>query len=495
MRQVHQQSQASATATTTAKTPVPPPLVVDLDGTLLRTDLLHESALRLLKQKPWAILLLPLWLIRGRAYLKHRIFQLVQPDCDLLPVHEELLDWLRAEKATGRLMVLATASDQRLAELVVDRFEIFNIILGSDLHRNLKGSKKLQVVTKICGYEFDYAGNSRADHALWRASREAIVVNAPKSVESAARRDARVTRVFDPPPNRLKSAVRSMRLYQWVKNLLIFLPAFTSHTGTNWPVLTRCAIAFLAFSVCASGVYVMNDLLDLDEDRRHGRKRKRPFASGQCPISTGVLLAAVCLMTGLTLAVSVGGPLLPLLLLYVGLTSWYSLHLKRLLLVDVLILALLYTLRLVVGHAVTGIPSSVWLSSFAFFLFLSLAFAKRAAELVKANRAGAEMVPGRGYAAVDLQIITTAGVSSGFLSSLVLALYINSSAVGLLYHRPEVLWAIVPLLLYYIARLWVICGRGELDDDPIIYTAKSSSTYWLAVMVLLIVAAATTRSF
>jgi len=359
MRDVNRQPEASPAVS--PETPLAPPLVVDLDGTLLLTDLLHESALLLLKQKPWAVLLIPLWLIRGRAYLKHRIFEFVRPDCDLLPMHEELLAWLRSEKESGRRLVLATASDQRLAEQTVDRLDLFNLVLGSDQNRNLKGRRKLEVVTKICGAQFDYAGNSSADYPLWQASREAIVVNASKAVESTARRSARVTRVFDPPPNQLKSAVGSLRLSQWVMNVLIFLSALTSQAGRHWPVMLRCATAFLAFGVCASGVYVIKELLRLDEDRRHSNNRNRPFASGTCSILTGVILAGVCVLAGLGLAVAPGGVLLPLLLVDICLTFGYSLQSKKPSFVGVLLLALLCTVRLVAGYAVTGIPFPAWL--------------------------------------------------------------------------------------------------------------------------------------
>jgi 4-hydroxybenzoate polyprenyltransferase len=470
-----------------------PPLVVDLDGTLLQTDLLHESVLRLIKQKPWTIILLPFWLLCGRAYLKRKIVECSHLDYRSLPVHEELLAWLLSEKRSGRWLVLATASDQRLAELTVQRLNLFDAVLGSDGKRNLKGRQKLDAIIQVCGSEFDYAGNSRADQPLWEASRQAIVVNASKSVEAAARRSANVTHVFKPSGNQFRAAVRSLRLYQWVKNLLVFVPGFTSHQLTNANTLATLSGTFLAFGLCASGAYVVNDLFDLEEDRCHSAKRDRPFASGRCSIPIGVALAALCIALGLGIAAVIGNGLIVLLTVYICLTVFYSLYLKKILLVDVLTLAVLYTMRVIAGHMVTGIPFSVWLSSFVFFLFLSLAFSKRAAELVTFRSGGWELVPGRGYEAIDLGVITTAGIASGLLSSLVLALYINSDAVRLLYRRPAMLWAILPVLLYYILRIWVIAGRGQLDADPIIYTVKSPSTYYAAGMILMVVIGATTK--
>lgn len=472
-----------------------PPLVVDLDGTLLQTDLLHESTLRMIKHRPGSILLLPLWLLRGRAYLKSRIAGRSRLDCATLPVHQRFADWLAEEKRAGRRLILATASDHRLAEAAVQHLNLFDIVIGSDGVRNLKGREKLDAVVAFCAGPFDYAGNSRADQPLWEASREAIVVNAPKPVEAAARKSANVTRVFAPTGSALRGAVRSLRLYQWVKNILIFVPAFTAHELTHVPTLIALSVAFLAFGACASGTYIVNDLLDLEEDRRHAVKRNRPYASGQTSIPTGVALAAFCIAAGLTTGAWIGPGFLALLASYICLTLLYSLYLKRLLLVDVLMLAVLYTMRVVAGQTVTGIQISAWLSSFVFFLFLSLAFSKRAAELVKAGCTDKESLPGRGYAAIDFAVVTTAGIGCGLLSSLVLALYINSDAVRLLYRRPAWLWGAIPPLLYYILRLWIAAGRGELDADPILYTMKRPSTYYVGALVLLVVFAATTHYF
>jgi 4-hydroxybenzoate polyprenyltransferase len=451
--------------------------------------------LRLLKQRPWALILVPVWLLRGRATLKRKISELVHLDAQVLPINEELMAWLRIEKQRGRSLVLATASDRNLTARAVAHLELFDLVLASSGNRNLKGRAKLEAIVQNCGAEFDYAGNSRTDLPIWRASREAILVNANPSVDAAARRSSNVTCVFPSAGGRLKAAIQSLRLYQWLKNLLIFVPAFTSHQGVHGQVLLKSALAFLAFGMCASAVYVANDLLDLEEDRQHASKKNRPFASAACSISTGVLVGGLSLAAGLGLAAWMADGLLPLLLLYILLTTCYSLWLKKALLLDVMTLAILYTVRIIVGHVVTGVPFSAWLSSFTFFLFLSLAFSKRATELIRLRPSARNMVPGRGYSTVDLQVMMTAGISSGFLSSLVLALYINSDSVKPLYKRPDLLWAVVPLLLYYIGRVWIACGRGELDDDPIVYSAKTPSTYFILAAVLLVVIAATVDWF
>ena len=467
------------------------PLVVDLDGTLLRTDLLLETALRLIKQKPWLAFLFPIWLLRGRAYLKNRIFHLVEIDVSLLPLHGELLTWLRAEKTRGRRLILATGSDYRKARSVVEPLELFDLILGSNEEQNLTAGKKFALLIKTCGEQFDYVGNSSSDLEIWRGCRHAVLVNAPARVERAARRSAHVIQVFPASFAGIKGAFHAMRCYHWVKNLLVFVPAITSHKIFDGAVAEKSALAFLSFSLCASAAYIVNDLLDLEEDRRHEVKKHRPFAAGQISIGSGLLLALACLVAGAGIAAFLPGAFLVVLAIYFVLTCLYSFFLKRLLLVDVLTLAMLYTLRIVAGSQATAIVLSLWLLSFAFFLFLSLAFLKRAGDLVQHRAHHLEVVPGRGYTTTDLDAVSIAGMCSGFLSSLVLTLYINSDSVQLLYRRPTLLWGLQPILLYYITRLWIICRRGELIDDPIEHTAKEPSTYGAALLAVLVLLAAT----
>jgi UbiA prenyltransferase family len=350
------------------------PLVVDLDGTLLRTDLLLESALRLIKQKPWLVLLMPLWLLRGRAYLKREIFHRVRLDVSLLPLNEELLAWLKDEKAHGRSLILATASDYQQACLVAEPLGLFDTVLGSDGQRNLKGREKLKTLVELWGAEFDYVGNSSSDLEIWRGCRHAILVNTSGRVERSARRGGNVFRVFPPSLTGFRDALRAMRFYQWIKNLLIFVPAITSHTIFDAFVFRNATLAFFSFGFAASAAYILNDLLDLEEDRRHPAKKQRPFASGRTFVGSGILLALASLSATLLIAALVPPAFVSVLIAYLILSFLYSLLLKRLLVINVLTLALLYTLRLVAGGAATGIVLSPWLLSFAFFLFLSLAF-------------------------------------------------------------------------------------------------------------------------
>ena len=365
------------------------PLVVDLDGTLLRTDLLLESALRLIKQKPWLALWMPLWLLRGRAYLKRKIFQQVRIDVSLLPLNEELLAWLRDQKVSGRRLVLATASDYQQARSVAEPFGLFDTVLGSDGQRNLKGREKLKTIVDVCGEEFDYVGNSRADLAIWRGCRQAILVNASRGVERSARRAGNVVRVFPPSFTGFQDALRAMRFYRWTKNLLVFVPAITSHTIFDGFVLGNATLAFFSFGFAASAAYILDDLLDLEEDRRHTTKKQCPFASGRMFIGSGIVLAVTSLSASAVIASLLPRAFVTALITYFVLTSLYSLFFKRLLVVDLLTLALLYSLRVVAGSLATGLVLSLWLLSFVFFLFLSLAFAKRRGQLKGSSERGA----------------------------------------------------------------------------------------------------------
>jgi 4-hydroxybenzoate polyprenyltransferase len=372
----------------------------------------------------------------------------------------------------------------------VEPLGLFDTVLGSDGQRNLKGREKLKTIVDVCGEEFDYVGNSSSDLAIWRDCRYAILVNTSKRVERSARRVGNVLRVF-PPSLGFQDVLRSMRFYRWVKNLLLFVPAITSHTIFNANVAGNATLAFFSFGFAASAAYILNDLLDLEEDRRHPTKRERPFAAGRILIGSGIVLAIASLSASAAIASLLPGAFVSALLTYLILTSLYSLLLKRVLVIDVLVLALLCTLRVIAGHLATGVPFSFWLLSFAFFLFLSLAFSKRAADSIQHRRDNQEAVPGRSFVTPDLDAVCIAGISSGVLSSLLLALYINSDSVQLLYQRPALLWGLQPILLYYIARLWTLCRKGELTDDPLIYTVKAPSTYGAALLAILVLLAAT----
>jgi len=468
------------------------PLVIDLDGTLLLTDMLHESAVGLLRAEPLSVLRIPLWLTRGKAVLKEELARRYEFDPALLPFNEPFVAWLREQRTAGRRLVLCTASDERIAGAVAAHLGIFDEVLASDGATNLGGSAKARFLVERFGQGgFAYAGNAAADLPVWRAAGMAVVVNAPDALAARVAQSCPVERSFPRLSAGLGEHLHMLRLHHWLKNLLLFVPLAAAHKmaeADRWPPLV---MAFFAFCLCASAVYLANDLLDLESDRRHPRKRARALASGRVPLRRAVLLAPVLLAFSLGLGAVVGPAFLGWLGGYFLLTCAYSLALKRVALVDCLTLAVLYTLRIVAGGAAVGVPLSFWLLAFALFLFLSLAFVKRYAELLGQPPAGSGALHGRDYYATDAPMVSTLGVSSGYASALVLALYLNSEAVVQLYRTPECLWATVPVLLYWISHMWLKASRGEMHDDPLMFAVKDKASLVAGLLFASILVAGT----
>ncbi len=450
-----------------------PPLAVDLDGTLIHTDLLHESALQLVRQRPLLALALPQWLAGGKALLKRMIAERAELDAATLPYNEALLERIRAERAQGRRVLLVTASDQRYADAVAAHLGLFDEAIGSDGLINLSGRRKAERLVQRFGAKgFDYVGNSRDDLPVWRQARRAIVVNAGAGLRRQAQALTEVETELPPPRPGAGTWLRAMRPHQWLKNLLVLLPLAGAHRLGEAAMLGQTLVAFAAFSLCASAVYVLNDLLDLQSDRAHPRKRQRPFAAGQLSVPQGLAMAALLLLGAGVLAARSPPAFAACLASYFGLTLLYSLWLKRRVLVDCITLGLLYTLRIVAGWLATGLTSSFWLLSFSLFLFLSLAFVKRYSELMAYARLGRTDAHGRGYQTGDLPLVQTMGVAAAFSSALVLALYINGDTVRLLYAHPEWLWLTVPIHLYWISRMWMKAQRAVMDDDPVVFALR-----------------------
>jgi 4-hydroxybenzoate polyprenyltransferase len=467
------------------------PLCVDLDGTLTGSDLLYESVIQCLKHQPLLCLLWPLWLLRGKAYFKRQLAQRQNVNPATLPYNDELLDWLRKEHRAGRPLILCTASDEILARKVADHLGIFSEVIASDGAQNVSGARKCKVLVDRFGSQgFDYVGNSRTDVAVWRRCHSAVVVNASRGVVESSRQVAPVERIFPRTASKF-AMVRMLRPYQWLKNLLIFVPIVTGHHIMEFRLVARSAVMFACFCMCASGAYLLNDLIDLEADRQHPTKRNRPFASGQCPLVLGLILAPILTLTGFVL-VSFLGPL-PLLALavYVSGTLVYSWYLKRKALLDVFALSGLYALRVGAGHASAGIGYSPWLFSFCMFTFLSLACGKRVSELRNLALTQQTWVAGRAYQTGDALQLNIFGVSCGFAASLVLTLYISSPAVMPLYKQPLLLWGLCPLFLYWINRIWLFAGRGSLHEDPLIFAARDKVTYAAVAVAFVVIALAT----
>ena len=444
------------------------PLCVDLDGTLIRSDLLIESALNLFRRNPAYAFAFVVWVARGKAHLKREIAKRAHIDVTLLPYEPRLLKWLRGEQSARR-RVLCTASDQTLADAVAAHLGDFDVVLGSDGTRNLSGDNKAQTLCEQFGeHGFDYAGNEARDLRVWPFARRAVIVNAPQRVVDAARKRFEVERVFDREGSSLKVWVKALRLHQWLKNLLVFLPLLAAHMVFVPQAIAHSALAFVAFGLCASGVYVLNDLLDLEADRMHPRKRLRPFASGSLPLVSGLIVAPILTFAAFALALLLGPRFILVLLSYYGLTLGYSFLFKRIPMLDVAVLAALYTLRIIAGTAALRVETSFWLLAFSMFLFSSLAMIKRYTELQSLLSSGTSRVT-RGYAVEDLPLVQSLGAAGGYLSVLVLALYINSTQSEALYRHPQALWLLCPMLLYWISRAWLVAHRGAMHDDPVVF--------------------------
>ena len=483
------------------------PLCVDLDGTLVKSDTLVDSALALARHHPLALLKLPGWLLQGKAALKRHLTAAVTLDVAHLPYNRELLQYLEQQHAGGRPIYLATAADAALAQRIAGHLALFTAVLASDGTRNLAGTNKLAAFRQQFGESgaFSYIGNAAPDLPLLQSCTQPMVAN-PTSALRVALRKARVipARTFSETVSPLKAWPKAIRLHQWAKNVLIFLPLLLAH---NWTLglLAGAALAFLSFGLCASATYIVNDLLDLEADRQHPKKRRRPFASGDLSALSGVAVVILFLATSLGLALLVphliatispgANPLRPhqfvlWLGIYLVTTLAYSLRLKRTPLVDVIVLSGLYTIRIIAGSAATGVIVSTWLAGFSIFFFLSLAFVKRFAELENLRERGGSTAGGRGYQVTDIEQLRSFGTASGYASVVVLTLYISNLDAAELYRHSNRLWLLVPVLLLWISRLWLIASRGQLDEDPVIYAVTDSRSLFLGVLVILVVLSA-----
>ena len=464
-------------------------MVTDLDGSLCRTDTLHEAFLALFAQRPMALVSILGALGRGRAAFKHELAKIhVVPGADL-PLNMQVIDHLRAVRAEGRRVVLVTAADQLQADAVAEATGLFDEVYGSDGKRNLKGAVKAAFLIDRFGERgFDYIGDSDADLPVWAQARQALTVAAAPALCRAAERTNADIKHLAPPIPKVPAMLRALRPHQWSKNLLLFLPLLAAHDISH---LGAVFLGFLAFCLTASAVYVINDLLDLSVDRNHPRKSRRPFAAGDLTASRGVAMAAGLLLASLTLALLSGSlAFVGTLAVYLAATFLYSLWLKRKLLVDVLTLAGLYTIRIVAGGAVVGLSLSPWLLGFSMFLFLGLAAVKRQAELRNQLQTSRES-SGRAYEVDDLPLLVALALSSGMAAVLVLALYIASDDVQPLYSSPEMLWLLCPIVLYWQMRMVMTAHRGRMTDDPIVFAATdrtSQITILLAGMLVMLAA-------
>ena len=491
----------TATATSPADPDQPPsdnlaadlsrPLCVDLDGTLVKSDTLHDSLCLLLRSHPAAILLLPLWVARGgKARAKAEVASRVSLDVAHLPYNQVLLQFLQEQHHHRRPIYLTTGADRSLAEGVARHLGLFTGILASDGKTNMIGKNKLAGLHQQFP-EFDYIGNAPPDLPALAHSQLAYIANPTLGLSLALKsRNIPIRQTFEDRAPLLRSLFKAIRIHQWAKNILLLLPLLLSHKITIASSLTVLA-AFFCFSFIASANYIFNDLLDIESDRHHPRKRFRPFAAGDLSVSTGALMAVFLAAASCALLPWLPTPFALWLLFYVCVTSAYSFYLKRIVLVDVLVLSGLYTLRMLAGGAATRTLISPWLSSFAIFLFLSLAMVKRFSELVSLRERGVSQSHGRGYLVSDLDQIRSFATASATAAVVVFSLYISRYDVDILYHHSGRLWLIVPFMLFWLYRVLLLASRGEMNEDPVIFAIRDRVSLAVGVCIVILAAFAT----
>lgn len=458
-----------------------PTLVVDLDGTLVRSDMLYECFWAGLAET-WRVLPIAVrGLARGRAALKRQLAGRVSVEVDTLPYNEVVLDYIRDWRARGGAVVLVSAADQTVVDKVAAHLTLFDEAHGSDGNNNLKGSKKAQFLEERYGLGgYAYVGDSRADLPVWRSAARIVTVDLDPALE-------RQVDAMDADVDRLTTGTKSaylsaLRPHQWLKNILVFVPIFAAH-AFSMEVLLQAFLAFAAFSLVSSSGYVLNDLMDLRADRAHPRKVQRPLASGRVPIAHGTAMVPLLLLAGLGMAAIGGLMLFSVIAVYFVLTTIYSLVLKRMPVADICTLAGLYTLRIIAGGLATGLGLSVWLLAFSIFFFFAMAAIKRQAELVDLVGRGQLSARRRGYTVEDMPLVSQITTGSGYVSVLVLALYLNSPAVQELYSTPWLLWGICLVLLYWISRVALVTHRGEMHDDPIVYATRDRTSLICILLV------------
>ena len=464
---------------------VEPPLVVDLDHTCVKTDLLLEYLLALLRKGPRYLFFLPFWLVKGRSQFTLEIVRRASLDVSLLPYRSEFLDYLKQQRAQGRSIFFATRNDAQLTWQLADFLMSFGETLAPDNPHNNPQPESL--IRRFGEKGFDYATSGRSGTAVLRSARRVMLVHPSRKAEVSAERVAQVDRIFEPRDQRRINYLTPLRPRHWLKNLLVFAAVFGAHRFDEPALLGKVLIAFVALCCCASSGYLLNDLFDLAADRRHPRKRFRPFAAGDLPLSYALALIPMLVLFGWGLAATLSAFCVAMLMTYFVLTVTYSLYLKKVALLDVLVLAGLYTLRIMVGSAAVAIWPSPWLLAFSMFLFVSLAFIKRYSELVTMRNIDGNAAKARGYEAGDAELLAAKGTASGYLAVLVLALYIASGPAHTLYSRHQLIWILCPLLLYWIGRMWLIAHRGQMGDDPVLF-ATSDRTSRVLILLMFVTA-------
>lgn len=469
------------------------PLAVDLDGTLLLTDTLFEAVAINLKRRPLWTLLQLLILPFAIASTKARLTRGVNLDIDYLPINADVLAYCRDARAEGRELLLVTAADQSVANQAGARFgNLFQHVVGSDGKTNNKGGAKARKLQALCPNGFEYVGDSPADMKVWRKAKAASFVGGGAARGRAiARLKIPVARRFERPKATLKVWRKALRLHQWAKNALVFIAPILAMQYDRPLVMAQCLAAWVLMGVLASGTYVLNDLLDLDADRRHHSKKKRAFAAGAIKLWQGFVAAPVLILIGVGGAAVLSLPFAIAMLAYLTTTLTYSMVLKRIPLLDAMILGFLFTLRIIMGGVLVGVPVTEWLIVLSMFLFVSLSLAKRHVEVLRKTAQGERKVANRGYVAEDAALTLGFGLATATATPMILVLYLlDERNIRGLYGNAGWLWAAPVVLSLWLMRVWLLANRGELDDDPVSFAVKDPQSLVLGAFLAACFAAA-----
>ena len=467
------------------------PICVDLDGTLVRTDTLAENIVAVMRNLR-VMALIPLWFLGGKAHFKAKIAEHRIPDPELLPYNKTVLRYLKKEKERGRMLYLVTAANKRVADAINIHLNLFDDIIASDLSQNLRGRKKAEALANKFGKrKFIYLGNDATDLHVWKVAHSGILVNTSKRVAKKAVKIVKISDQFTDHTSNKFVLLKAIRVHQWVKNLLIFVPILTSGHFVDLVAWSSAITAFFAFCAGASATYLLNDIFDLEPDRKHPQKCNRPFASGALSIKVLFVVGPILLLLGLLLAFL--SKVLILLITYIVISLSYSIKLKKLPLIDLFVLSGLYTIRLFSGGEATEYHVSQWLLAFSGFLFFSLANVKRVAEIKLIKSLNRNESFSRSYSSEDALFLQTMGLASSFVSCLVLALYVQSNVAMNLYLNSKLLWCLVPIILFWQCRMWFSTSRGHMHSDPIIYAAKDWVSWIVGISIVIVLFVSNSR--
>lgn len=465
-------------------------LFVDLDKTLIKSDLLYEALIYLVKTHFFSLFLLPFYLFKGKAFFKHKVCALLSLNAETLPYNKSVLEYIKKEKENGKKIILATASNECLANPIAESVKVFDDVISSNKEINLKGKNKLNRIKEYVKENneetFSYIGDSESDVQIFAECETPVVVGNKNVFEKVKEKNQNAKYIEESSKLTFKRFLKMIRVHQWAKNTLIFVPIILAHKIFDFKLLLDGITAFFSFSFLASFVYIINDIADLDADREHPTKKHRCFASGEVFIGTGLKIAFVLLLLSFVISIRLGQEFISILLLYFIITNLYSFLLKKLVIIDVITLSFLYTIRVIAGGYPFNIYLSPWLFMFSFFIFFSLACAKRYSELYAVKNHLQSKINGRGYRANDLEQMQIFGSASGYLAILIFALYVHLGIPERLYKSTQTLWLLCPVLLYWISRIWLFSHRGEMTQDPLVFALKDKASYVVLILGIII---------